>query len=382
MKFTTLITALLVTTIAGAQGIRKEAGEAFLEPQQKRDSVLIADQFRYGVLLENLEEGTPVSLPEFQLEKDAPLEILGSWQLDSTRVSKRKEQPARYNIKASLLLTAFMGGTYELPEIPVLVGTDTLVFKAAEPLEVKELPIDMESFQAHDIKPQVKFPYTFKELFPWIIGVYLIGMIIAALILWLKYRSRKQREEEALLKEPAHIRALRKLDEYRGEKFWKPEQQKTFYSGVTDALREYIAARYEVGAMEMTTAEIFQGLKGTDIPEDLYQEMKALFERADFVKFAKYTAPDQENAKVLPQAVRFVTSTYQQEIADQVGNDTHVMPDNDRTSSGNVMPGSDHVMPDNDRASGDNVMPGTDHVMPGTDHVMPGSDRASEKEEE
>lgn len=362
MKFTTLITALLVTTIASAQGIRKEAGEAFLEPQQKRDSVLIADQFRYGVLLENLEEGTPVSLPEFQLEKDAPLEILGSWQLDSTRISKRKEQPARYNIKASLLLTAFMGGTYELPEIPVLVGTDTLVFKAAEPLEVKELPIDMESFQAHDIKPQVKFPYTFKELFPWIIGVYLIGMIIAALILWLKYRSRKQSEEQAI-KEPAHIRALRKLDEYRGEKFWKPEQQKTFYSGVTDALREYIAARYEVGAMEMTTAEIFQDLKDTDIPEDLYQEMKALFERADFVKFAKYTAPDQENAKVLPQAVRFVTSTYQQEIADQVGNDAHVMPGND-----NVMPDTDNVMPDNDRASSGNV--------------MPGNDRASEKEEE
>ena len=382
MKFTTLITALLATTIAGAQGIRKEAGEAFLEPQQKRDSVLIADQFRYGVLLENLEEGTPVSLPEFQLEKDAPLEILGSWQLDSTRISKRKEQPARYNIKASLLLTAFMGGTYELPEIPVLVGTDTLVFKAAEPLEVKELPIDMESFQAHDIKPQVKFPYTFKELFPWIIGVYLIGMIIAALILWLKYRSRKQREEEALLKEPAHIRALRKLDEYRGEKFWKPEQQKTFYSGVTDALREYIAARYEVGAMEMTTAEIFQDLKGTDIPEDLYQEMKALFERADFVKFAKYTAPDQENAKVLPQAVRFVTSTYQQEIADQVGNDAHVMPDTDRASSGNVMPGNDRVMPDNDR-----VMPDNDNVMPDNDrassgNVMPGNDLASEKEEE
>ena len=368
MKFTTLITALLATTIAGAQGIRKEAGEAFLEPQQKRDSVLIADQFRYGVLLENLEEGTPVSLPEFQLEKDAPLEILGSWQLDSTRISKRKEQPARYNIKASLLLTAFMGGTYELPEIPVLVGTDTLVFKAAEPLEVKELPIDMESFQAHDIKPQVKFPYTFKELFPWIIGVYLIGMIIAALILWLKYRSRKQREEEALLKEPAHIRALRKLDEYRGEKFWKPEQQKTFYSGVTDALREYIAARYEVGAMEMTTAEIFQDLKDTDIPEDLYQEMKALFERADFVKFAKYTAPDQENAKVLPQAVRFVTSTYQQEIADQVGNDAHVMPD------------TDHVMPDNDRASSGNVMPDSDRASSG--NVMPGSDRASEKKEE
>ena len=66
--------------------------------------------------------------------------------------------------------------------------------------------------------------------------------------------------------------------------------------------------------MEMTTAEIFKDLKGSDIPEDLFQEMKTLFERADFVKFAKFTATDEENAQVLPQAIHFVTSTYEQEV--------------------------------------------------------------------
>ena len=30
-----------------------------------------------------------------------------------------------------------------------------------------------------------------------------------------------------------------------------------------------------------------------------------------FVKFAKHTASDEENARALPTAVRFVTSTYQ-----------------------------------------------------------------------
>ena len=90
--------------------------------------------------------------------------------------------------------------------------------------------------------------------------------------------------------------------------------------------------------MEMTTAEIFEGLRGTDIPVDLYEEMKDLFERADFVKFAKYIATPEDNATVLPQAVRFVTSTYQteieeEEIAGQAGNDgeagddRHARPD-------------------------------------------------------
>lgn len=315
MKAKNLIIPLLLSwTLAGAQGLRKEAGECFLEPLQKRDSILVADQLRYGVVLQDVQEGTPLGLPELKMEKDAPLEILGEWQLDSTRVSRKKETPARYDIKASLILTTWMGGKYELPDIPVLCDGDTLVFKApAGPLEVTELPVDMETFQPYDIKPQVKFPYTAGEILLFFVLPVLVLAALVSLIVWL-VRRRKQKQEEKENAEPAHIKALRKLDKLRGDKYWKPEQQKFFYSGVTDALREYIVARYGVGAMEMTTAEIFEGLKGSDIPEDLFQEMKTLFERADFVKFAKYAATPEENATVLPQAIRFVTTTYQAEV--------------------------------------------------------------------
>ena len=318
MKLRLIIPALLAAALPlGAQGQRKDAGNTFLEPLQKRDSVLIADQFRYGITLENITEGTLVALPELKPDKDSPLEVLGGWQLDSTRVSKKKEVPARYNIKASLILTAFDGGTYQLPDIPALVAGDTLVFHAPEePLEVKELPIDMETFQAHDIKDQVKFPYTFREIFPWVLGALAVIGLLVLLVYWIRHRQKARQEEEKA--EPAHIRALRKLDKYRGDKFWKPENQKAFYSGVTDALREYIVARYGVGAMEMTTAEIFEDLKGSGIPEDLYAQMKTLFERADFVKFAKFTATDEENATVLPQAVHFVTATYQADLEEEI----------------------------------------------------------------
>lgn len=316
IKHILLMLAVLAAGVdAAAQGRRIPAGECFLEPLQERDSVLIADQLRYGIELKDIEEGTPLSLPEFKQDEPTPLRILGGWQLDSTRVSRRKVTPAVYNIKASLLITAFMGGIYQLPDIPAIVDGDTLVFHAAEPLQVTELPVDMETFQPNDIKGQVKVPYTLKEIFPWALGGWLVLLVIAGLIGWLLGRTKAQ--EAALHADPPHIRALRKLEKYRGNQFWEPARQKGFYSGVTDALREYIAARYGVGAMEMTTAEIFQGLKDTDVPEDLYQEMKDLFERADFVKFAKFTATEEENAQVLPQAVRFVTTTYQTQLEEE-----------------------------------------------------------------
>ena len=333
LKYLLLLPVLLaIPAAASAEGRRIPAGKAFMEQLQPRDSVLIADQLRYGVELKDIEEGTPLSLPEFKQEESTPLRIISGWQLDSTRVSRRKESPARYDIKASLILTTYLGGTYALPDIPVLVDGDTLVFQAAAPLEVTELPVDMETFEPNDIKGQVKVPYTLMEIFPWALGIWVVLLVIAGLTAWLL--GRKKAEEAILHTDPPHIRALRKLEKYRGSEFWQPARQKGFYSGVTDALREYIAARYGIGAMEMTTAEIFDSLKGTDLPEELRTEMKDLFERADFVKFAKFTASDEDNAQVLPQAVRFVTTTYQAELEEempgQAGHDEGKTTNNDK----------------------------------------------------
>ena len=75
-----------------------------------------------------------------------------------------------------------------------------------------------------------------------------------------------------------------------------------------------MSARYGISALEMTTAEIFADMKDADVPKELLAEVKELFERADFVKFAKYVASDDDNASVLPLAVRFVTETYQADL--------------------------------------------------------------------
>jgi hypothetical protein len=224
-----------------------------------------------------------------------------------------KGQIRSYSLKGSFVIQPFAEGEYELPPLYVVRlhrdgSTDTLRFKSM-PLEVTTIPIDTTTFVPHDIRPQITYPVTFAEVFPWVLafvgGVLLIGAVVCLIMI-----GGKRRNEGPVYREPAHITALRKMDRYRSNKYWAPEKQKQFYSGITDALREYIAARYDVGAMEMTSAEMFHALKGSDIPPGLYGELKELFERADFVKFAKYVASDEENATVLPLGVRFVTETY------------------------------------------------------------------------
>jgi hypothetical protein len=238
--------------------------------------------------------------------------------LDTLKVTKQKKGlPRLLDLRGRITIASFEEGTYQLNPIAVQRVspdglTDTLLFEPLT-LEVKTMPVDTATFQPHDIKGQIRYPLTLAEVLPWASGAWLLIMLtILAVCLVMIHRRKNDPAFEH--KEPAHIVALRKLDQYRGNKMWAPEKQKSFYSGVTDTLREYIAARYGVSAMEMTTAEIFEDLKSTDAPKEIMAEVKELFERADFVKFAKYVASDEDNAAALPIAVRFVTETYQAEI--------------------------------------------------------------------
>ncbi len=291
---------------------------AFLEQLQERDSVLVADQLLYGFELKGVQEGTMFGLPEIPQKRNDTLMILTPWTIDTVKVTKAKSGgPGTLDLRGSIRIAPFEEGIYNLPQISVQRMTadgvvDTLMFDPMR-LEVKTMPVDTATFVPHDIKGQIRYPLTFREILPWV-GLILLAGLLIWLTIYLVIRYRRKSDPAYAHRDPAHIVALRKLDKYRGSKMWAPEQQKAFYSGVTDVLREYISGRYGIGAMEMTTAEIFDEMKSTDAPVDLLEEAKDLFERADFVKFAKFTASDEDNAKALPTAVRFVTETYQAEI--------------------------------------------------------------------
>ena len=308
MNVLTIILAALLQTLP--------AGQAYLKQLQPRDSVLIADQLEYGFQLDSVAEGTRIALPDFSRASNDTLTLVRGWQIDTT-ARLRVRQPgvkgrARlYNLRGSIVLAPFEEGTYRLPDFAVLRGTDTLLFEGME-LEVKTMPVDTAAFQIHDIKGQMRYPLTLRELLPWIGLLWLLAVLVILTVSLIQIRRRRAAGDTAAPRDPAYIVALRELDKWRGDKFWAPERQKTFYSGITDTLKTYIEDRFGVDAPEMTTAELFDALRqADDLPADLREELRDLFERADFVKFAKHVASDEDNARALPTAVRFVTSTYQ-----------------------------------------------------------------------
>ena len=301
-----LLTFMLVLSAIVPQG------KAFLKPLQQRDSILIADQLEYGFELENVDSGTSLAFPDFSALPEDTLALVKGWRVDTLSLNRKT---GSMDIRACVTLAPFEEGSYELPEIYVLRRladgqVDTLVFEPAG-FEARTMPVDTATFVYHDIKGQMRYPVTFVETLPYLGGVLLLAAIVV-LIVWLvkRHRSRKA-GMEAEENESAYIVALRRLDKFRGDRYWAPDKQKQYYSGITDALKYYIEDRFAVDAPEMTTAELFAALKPCkEIDADLLSSTRELFELADFVKFAKHSASTEENAAALPLDIRFVMSTY------------------------------------------------------------------------
>ncbi len=315
---------LLIVTIltfaswsfAAGQGKNVRSEDSFLEALQKRDSVLIGDQFRYGFRLRKLTPDVAVALPDFSkgfMPGDS-VEVVSSWTADTLKVYGGKKAPESRDIDFSVVITSFEEGSFHLPPLSVVKeypngDRDTMVF-AGRDLEVFTMPVDTATYVIHDIKGQIKYPVTLAEILPYLLaGLFLI--LLAVLIRALVIARRGKGPSGSVSTDPPYIVALRELEKYRSDKYWAPERQKAFYSGVTDALRNYIDSRYGIDAPEMTTGELFDSLGKTDVPADLFVEMRRLFDTADLVKFAKAFASDEDNANAVPLAVRFVTSTYQ-----------------------------------------------------------------------
>ena len=105
-----------------------------------------------------------------------------------------------------------------------------------------------------------------------------------------------------------HQRALSAMEKIKAEHLERSDDQKTYYTQLTDALRQYINERFGFNAMEMTSSEIIERLQQNG-DKKMIGELKELFETADLVKFAKYSTLINENDLNLVNAINFIDQT-------------------------------------------------------------------------
>ncbi|MFI3286918.1 MAG: hypothetical protein R3Y61_00410 [Rikenellaceae bacterium] len=286
--------------LLGTLGLKAQMIETSATMSLSRDSIMIGDTLRLNIDITK-DIATEIAIPTFKENRLTEfIEIVGDTKLDTARVDGRK-----VDFRLQYVITSFDAGGYILDSFPVLVGKavpfDTLYARGGDLLNVGTYEIDTTQDRPFDIKPLLDAPYSWAEFkadvaanWHWIlIFALVIGGTVFG-VLW--YQRHKKRREEKRKPLPPHIVAISELERIHHEKLWQSGKTKEYFSDITDTLRVYMEGRYNVGAMEMTSAEILRSLKELETEQKLQRTMRNLFELSDLAKFAKAT-PDAEDCE-------------------------------------------------------------------------------------
>jgi hypothetical protein len=136
--------------------------------------------------------------------------------------------------------------------------------------------------------------------------------------LFRKLVKKKEGKQVIIHRDPAHVIALRELEKLRDEKLWQKGETKQYYTRLTEIIRQYLANRFGVFSLELTTSETLDALLETGFKKDgSYSKLKSLLTGADLVKFAKYKPEPSENELHFGDSWEFVLATRLQDEADE-----------------------------------------------------------------
>lgn len=177
-------------------------------------------------------------------------------------------------------------------KIAFISGNDT-TYKKTSPIPISFVS-EVKNKKTAKFKP-------LKPIFEFALSIlpYIIIFIVLLIAGWFAYRwyKKKQMEEkpvEAPKPEPkVFIDPLdileKKLFSLRSDDSLTNRDFKTFYSKLSDTLREYYENVYNITALELTTRELIRELDTIAVDRELFNQTNKILRQADMVKFAKFT---------------------------------------------------------------------------------------------
>ena len=222
----------------------------------------------------------------------------------------------RIQIDRSLIVQAFDSGVWEIPAALYVIGRDTFRSNA---LNLKVIPVPVDTLKTvHPYKPVADVPFHIVDYIPdfiveywWIfLTIGIIAVLLTLLIiLYKRYRAGIPLIAHKAPEIPPYEEAIQALNAIKESHIWENGNDKEYYSRLTDVLRRYIFRRFTIYAVEMTSSEIISALKANEETREVHELIKAVFDIADLVKFAKVRPLPDDNVAALRRAMSFVEQT-------------------------------------------------------------------------
>ena len=257
-----------------------------IEASLETDTMRIGEQQHIVISVEYPEKQTIV-LPELVKEVSHNILITDTYTFDTVKANKNGSR----KVSATIPVTCFDAGEYSFKIGPFVYQNDSLWSK---PLKLSVQTVALDSTDTiKPIKPIRQPQYTWKDHLPLILTILGIILLIAAIVfgIWYykKHRKPKTFGAKAKHKEKPDVKALRDLETLKSMNLCEKEEFKSFYTDLTDILREYFGDVLCIDTFEKTSDELINEVITTGkLPFSAIQNLKIVLQEADFVKFAKH----------------------------------------------------------------------------------------------
>lgn len=284
------------------------AQQSAVELQMDTGQILIGQQARLTISAK-VHSADQVVFPGFSDTLMDKVEIVRKSGIDTSYNEDNLEEKT---LRQTLTLTSFDTGYYVVKPMVVLVNSDS-IWSNPLLLTVMTVPVDTAA-GFMDIKQPLDVPFSIQSwlsaYWPWLAsGVLAVGLIIFLLWYFKKRKSQVVPETPKKPALPAHELALNELAALEAKKLWQQDKIKMYYSELTDILRRYIENRFHVSAMELTSGELLQSLRGILTTETQKIALQQVFHLADLAKFAKEKPIANENESCMRYAREFINDT-------------------------------------------------------------------------
>ena len=298
---------ILTTTLLCLSVALFSAQDISVETQVDQREITIGDVIRYSIVLSHAP-GVEIILPPLAAN-------LGQFEIRDYQVHEPYQQDDQVIEKTDYLISTFETGEFEIPPLQIgyrLAGDSTvyqLNTKAID-IRVKSLNPD-EAGDIRDIKAPLEPGRSYRRFI--LAGALALLVLLAGGILY--YFIKRRRAGQSLLPafrkppRPIHEVTLEALEDLRQRDYLSRGEIKLYYSELSDIVRHYIAGRYFINAMEMTTRELVADMEREDLPQETTSRIDHLLSLSDLVKFAKLTPPDDQSREALELAIAFVHDT-------------------------------------------------------------------------
>jgi hypothetical protein len=276
------------------------SGNAYAQNVQTRvstDSLSIGDTFKYSLIVQLDKEYQKVEFPDTN-SFPSSVDLIDRQQFKLSEFSDSLIYELQYFGNEDLLIPT-MPVTFFSQQDTSVVSTDPIL------LYFKTVVAEGDT-TLKPLKPNFGFS---RLLWPWILA----GFLISAFLIWW-YRFRDLQEQVEPEPEPQiqpfnnPIKELESaLKNIKSESnIAETKNFKDFYSDIGDAIRTYFEELYKIPALESTTSEMLRYVEAYGVDDTMAEKTRMVLQRADLVKFAKFTPTLEDAWKTYDHAFEFL----------------------------------------------------------------------------